>query len=119
MNDDAALADGDRAAHGRAEPAMLADEAGSVEGEAFRLRLVAEPEGAEIEPPGLSPVGLRSEMRDNRAIGIPQPGRRGIEIAAGIRDPILAVDGELDRELIVMGLRAAPAMADRAATNRQ
>src|SRR5260221_4952282 len=109
------FADRDVTAHGGAETPMLADEARVVEGKALRLRFVAEPEIAEIETAGLASAAPRREMRENRAIGVPQAGHRCVEIAARVGDPIFAVDRQLDRKLVVVRVRAAPAMSDGAA----
>src|SRR5712692_4183647 len=99
----------DGAADRHAETVMLADEAVRVEGETPCLCLVAEPKRTKIEAPRLKRTATRRGMRLNRTVGVPQPRRWRIEVAPGIGDPILAVDRELDRELVVVGVRAAPA----------
>src|SRR5882724_5500742 len=76
--------DRDAALHDCAEAMVLAKEAAAVELQAARLRRIAEPEIAEVEPAGLALGPARRPVRCDRAIGVPQRSRGGVEIAAGI-----------------------------------
>lgn len=82
---------------------------------AFCFRLVPQVEQAEVEVSRLSFVKPRCEMSRDRTVGVSDLGQRRIEIAAGIADPIFAIDREFDGKLVVVGVRPAAVHSHRAA----
>src|SRR5258708_14282695 len=86
---------------------------------ARRLRVARQPERPHIQGRRFRMTQARREVGRDGAIAVPGLRRRRIEIGPRIGDPVLAVDGQLDRELVVMRMSAPPVLADGPATDRE
>ena len=90
-----------------------------VESQALGPRRVVESEVAAIQGRRFAFAMARNRMGEGRAIGVPDPLAGRVETGPRIGEPVLAVDGKLDRQLVVVGVAALQSGMQASAAHRQ